>query len=621
MRISEWMLTEEMKQTEHYKLYATEFGLDVPMTRSQPIESTQGTHKTPSAPRPPNPVEHQGELSAQRKPTIIRIRRRSQPDPETPILGTTKIDVTNLDEATQMSIAIDRIIKDLEAQQKVKKVEEHLVNEEIEKINPDTKIEPKSHKERPEVKKSVDLMIIDENEEEESTEDALRWNKGKGIYEIKDTPLTTTHISPRTHTDSLSSDKEELKEFLAFEPSSSSPKPKTEYVQAISNVVHVTLKKVVPPMVDKTTNDIVKKNLPKVVAKAIRLERQKVDSFLRDYMNNNILHFEKHVPLVESCRVTVVRTRDHGDHDDDARPEGESSAKRQKTSEHGTYTRDDQGIDDDEVPSEEVSPELLAKSYMESQIVWESKEEETLKIPKKLTPVFQSCVRNPKIPLMSLVNQDLFYLKNANSETRKYVPSLHKIHAFSFLENDLEELNTRWVKKTIKRQLKMRDDSEKVYSEKKIVDVIKVKFDQGYGQEYIEEIMVKIADGEYLEFTVSYYKYLYKNDIEDMYLMCINGKIKDYRETGLLKSLILFIRNYVIWERVYDYQLGLEIYQQKVNFTTPTLTFADLSKEDAEYMMFYEEYIQERLRHRDQMRCWESYVNGRPLDQRSERLE
>ncbi|GKC57678.1 hypothetical protein Tco_1085276 [Tanacetum coccineum] len=44
---------------------------------------------------------------------------------------------------------------------------------------------------------------------------------------------------------------------------------------------------------------------------------------------------------------------------DNAHPEGESSAKRQKTSEHETYTTDGQGTNDDEVPDEEVSPELL----------------------------------------------------------------------------------------------------------------------------------------------------------------------------------------------------------------------------------------------------------------------
>ncbi|GJY21966.1 hypothetical protein Tco_0394532 [Tanacetum coccineum] len=216
---------------------------------------------------------------------------------------------------------------------------------------------------------------------------------------------------------------------------------------------------------------------------------------------------------------------------------------------------------------------------------------------------------------MSLVNQYLFYFKNGNSEARKYVTSLHKIHAYPFPEDDLEELNTRW--------------------------------------------------------------YFHKNDIEDMYIMCINGKIKDYRQTGLLKSLILFIRSCVYWERVQDYQMGKESYQQKINLTTPTITFPGIEKEklltitsdhvvgliyenskqekrvmniteilkfcdatlkrvlekvnklnfdvkhgsadpnlnneDAEYMMFYEEYIQDRLRHHDQMRCWESYVNGRPL--------
>ncbi|GJZ19374.1 hypothetical protein Tco_0555964 [Tanacetum coccineum] len=541
---------------------------------------------------------------------------------------------------------------------------------------------------------------ISQKEEEESAEDALIRKKGKAL------------------------DKEELKELMSFEPSSSTPKPKTD------QDVYATLKKVVPLMIYKTTNDIVKKNLPKFVADAIRSERQKVqqniaamvadvvDSNLRNYMSNHILHvhptsstsssipdlqhqlylrmkddeqahnvdleiclslkikFEKPVPLVEPCRVVVVHTRDHEDHhDDDARPNGEISNQEQLVDFNAW--QDDQGIDDDEVPFKEVSPELLdevsgklmttddlqrtknvltvmmrnqcdsveehqyhldqMQSYMESQIVWESEVEYLTKhIPKKPTPIFLSC-----------------------------------LHAFPFPENNLEELNTRWVKRTIKRfnlyaryvvrhwktpwaqqahirrQLKQKDDPKEVYSKKKIIDVIRVLSNQGYGQEYIEEIVVKRANRKYLEFTESDYKYLHKNDIEDMYWMCSNGKIKDYQETGLLKSLIIFIRSCVIWVRVHDYQLGLESYQRKVNLTAPTLTFPsiekeklltmtsdlvvgliyenskkekrhgyadpDLSKEDAEYMMFYEDYIQERLRHHDQMRHWESYVNGRPL--------
>ncbi|GKE33233.1 hypothetical protein Tco_1452555, partial [Tanacetum coccineum] len=103
------------------------------------------------------------------------------------------------------------------------------------------------------------------------------------------------------------------------------------------------------------------------------------------------IKFETLASSVAPCRTVVVCTRDHKDHhDDDARPEGESSAKRQKTSEHGTYLVgessseqamdqepnpsssctqeqldefsawvDDFGTDDDEVPTEEVLPKLM----------------------------------------------------------------------------------------------------------------------------------------------------------------------------------------------------------------------------------------------------------------------
>ncbi|GJX57538.1 hypothetical protein Tco_0287435 [Tanacetum coccineum] len=50
--------------------------------------------------------------------------------------------------------------------------------------------------------------------------------------------------------------------------------------------------------------------------------------------------FEKPASYVDPCRVEAFRKQDHEDHhDDDARHEGESSAKRQRTSEKSTYIR------------------------------------------------------------------------------------------------------------------------------------------------------------------------------------------------------------------------------------------------------------------------------------------
>ncbi|GJU25195.1 hypothetical protein Tco_1163816 [Tanacetum coccineum] len=484
------MLVEEMKLTKHYQLYALVFGVDVPTTQSQSIESTQGTHRPPSAPRPPNPFEQQGKSSAPRKPTIIRIRRRSQPDPETPIPTAAKIDIASLDEATQMSIATERGLADLEAQQNVKRVEEHLVDTEIERIVEGNNDVDENQFVDEILNSQEDPDTSDEEEEEESAGDALIIRKGKGIVEIKDIPPPPPIRSPRTNSAFLSLDKEELQELTAsdptpssFKPTTSSPKPKSYRVKqyksvfqkmsrrygymfrhlkqsfmpmkdfkAITEVVHATLKRVVPSIVDKTLNDIMKKNIPKIVADKITSERQKVQNdlatlvadaikkeqesiraklsvqvthdvetlFLRSSSIPDLQHqlylkmkddvrardanlaiwlslkikFQKLVPLVEPCRVAAVRTRDHEDHhDDDARSEGESSAKIQRTPEHETFTtgessssqamnestpsgsgtqeqlkdcdawQDGQVIDDDEVPDEEVSLELLDEVF------------------------------------------------------------------------------------------------------------------------------------------------------------------------------------------------------------------------------------------------------------------
>ncbi|GJT06483.1 hypothetical protein Tco_0840945 [Tanacetum coccineum] len=169
------------------------------------------------------------------------------------------------------------------------------------------------------------------------------------------------------------------------------------------------------------------------------------------------------------------------------------------------------------------------------------------------------------------------------------------------------------------------------------------------------------------------------NDIEER----TSRWVDDYVGTGLLWSLSVFIKSTVIWERVHDFQLGVESYQLQVNLTAPTITFPDiekykvfsnvskplygiiyknnkkekrvmrhqevhtfcdatlkrvleglksynndvkygyvthnLSKEDVEYLQLFAEEIEERLKYHDQVRRWEMYLNERPLGSRWER--
>ncbi|GJZ36300.1 hypothetical protein Tco_0582491 [Tanacetum coccineum] len=61
MRIPAWMITDEMKLRRIIRCIHEVFGLDVPLTQSQPTESTHGTHRTLIAPRSHNPAMEKTE--------------------------------------------------------------------------------------------------------------------------------------------------------------------------------------------------------------------------------------------------------------------------------------------------------------------------------------------------------------------------------------------------------------------------------------------------------------------------------------------------------------------------------------------------------------------------------
>nr|GEX36813.1 hypothetical protein [Tanacetum cinerariifolium] len=86
----------------------------------------------------------------------------------------------------------------------------------------------------------------------------------------------------------------------------------------------------------------------------------------------------------------------------------------------------------------------------------------------------------------------------------------------------------------------------------------------------------------YLLGTLSDFKYLNKNDIEDMYNICLrrrNDTPKYKQQTALIQALLIYIKSCVIWERVHDFQLGIESYQIKVNLIAPTITYPSIEKD------------------------------------------
>ncbi|GJX05604.1 hypothetical protein Tco_0191520 [Tanacetum coccineum] len=323
------------------------------------------------------------------------------------------------------------------------------------------------------------------------------------------------------------------------------------------------------------------------------------------------MKFEKTQVPQSACRFSAVRTRDQDDPHDDAHPEGENSAKRQKTSEYEAYVsgesssgqvnveetgpstsgnqeQDDEfdfwtdsyASDDDEIPTKQVTQDIMEeisltvdeaklkkmademlrqrctsgdehqyhidqmKNFLQSDIVWESRKEILVSPhPRKITPLVQSCQRDPEAPALSLINQDLLYLKKGNSGPEKIVLSLHKFPAIVFNDDDIEERTSRWVNKCIKkfnpyarygvenwknphakifyirRQKEPGRPKEEIYSNSKIVQVIKTFWELGHEHKFITEIVARRANDCIVSITEPDYKNLNKNDIEDMYLL------------------------------------------------------------------------------------------------------
>ncbi|GKF12893.1 hypothetical protein Tco_0050819 [Tanacetum coccineum] len=216
-------------------------------------------------------------------------------------------------------------------------------------------------------------------------------------------------------------------------------------------------------------------------------------------------------------------------------------------------------------------------NFLKSDIVWESRKEILVSpYPRKTTPLVHSCQKDPEAPALSLINQDLLYLKKGNSRPKKIVLSLHKFPVIIFNNDDIEERTFRWVNKCVKKFNPYARYGVKHWKNPhaKIFYIRKQKEPEKPKEEIYSNSKIVQPD----------YKNLNKNDIEDIYLLIMNGKVPDYADTGLLWSLSVFIRSTVIWERVHDFQLGIESYQQKVNLTAPTMTFLGIEDRAWNYL-------------------------------------
>nr|GEU57349.1 retrovirus-related Pol polyprotein from transposon TNT 1-94 [Tanacetum cinerariifolium] len=245
-------------------------------------------------------------------------------------------------------------------------------------------------------------------------------------------------------------------------------KRETRNFHELAAALQSTLKEVLPLMVDKRVNEIAKQTIPLYAAEELFLDR-----------------------------TVAIHTRDHEDrHDDDAHPEGDIREEHQYHVDH-------------------------MQTYLKSDIVWESKKERmSIQALEKQAHVYHSCQRDPKAPPMTLMNQDLFYLKYGNSGPKKYTLSLHKYPTVPFLEVDIEERTSRW-------------DKEEVFDDE---DMTQVKVLLALADDELSVGKNHTRNGEWIDITIKKVYILFSMDEDSdwlTYLKYINIDLKYVKEKRL----------------------------------------------------------------------------------------
>ncbi|GJV63469.1 hypothetical protein Tco_1474297 [Tanacetum coccineum] len=539
MLILDAFLTTEIRETDDFKEYETVFmKVDVLMNQPRPVVSTQGTHMiTPT-------------VSA--SPLESKKRKQTAGESSSP---TKSLKIT------------------IKQKQIVKKDDD----------DSEDAIEPGSHKDNPEV------VDDDDDKEGEKKDDEM------GSLETRNEEMQITIFIPLSSLRKiLSSDKKTFQELtdIVSNPTTSTSKHSKVKKRISSKYSHIpgALRRMCR---GKMTFTLIMMNI-KTMMLLLRGEKSEKEQNVKKIKEEeNVIDEDEVIPedvtpeLIAESQNVHKRVPTIFDH---ARMEAtlrDSLSNMSRNAEEYAYHLEQ------------------STSFMENKIVWERRQQDIpCTIPKTL--IFYGPQRNPNEPPRPLYNKDLFFLKYGNTEEKKYILSLHKIHAEEFLEPDLEEKLNRWVWKEFntfnedaqlsiqhwkdswhkraykQNQKKVKKNPEDYYSNQMITEVVRIVTDQPHGLDFMKQILVMRANDKPDSFSKADFKYLNKNDIEDLYY--------------LYKKRVMYLEDIVKFcdatlEKVLD-EVKLRMFESKYLKKSPLI-----GELDQDVMKAYERETSMRLSH------------------------
>nr|GFC99461.1 hypothetical protein [Tanacetum cinerariifolium] len=159
------------------------------------------------------------------------------------------------------------------------------------------------------------------------------------------------------------------------------------------------------------------------------------------------------------------------------------------------------------------------------------------------------------IPFAHFINNDLEYLRGGASSC-KYTTSVTKTKAA-----DYEQI--KWIENLKHQQFYgfavNRESALDVYSKRRIITVTDLKIVEWHSYKHLDWITLRRDDDKLYKFKEGDFKRLRLQDIEDMLLLLVQGKLSNLtiEERFTFNVFIrMFTRSIVIQRRMEDLQLG-----------------------------------------------------------------
>nr|GEX25537.1 hypothetical protein [Tanacetum cinerariifolium] len=149
-----------------------------------------------------------------------------------------------------------------------------------------------------------------------------------------------------------------------------------------------------------------------------------------------------------------------------------------------------------------------------------------------------------------------YHLEEGGASWRKYTTSVTKTKT-------AEYENIKWIEVLFYGFAVNRESALDVYSKRRIIAVTDLKIVEWHNYKHLDWISVRRDDDKIYKFKEGGFKRLRLQDIEDMLLLLVQGKLSN------------------LTRRVEDLQLGFESYQKKLNLMKPDTYRFDLKHREA----------------------------------------